>query len=127
MSMIEKERKEREAEGDAGGDGRGTGSLPWGFEQRAKVREAEAKAYGAAEARHAAASPAGPPAAASPSLASAFGADRHQPPPGVFVDTPAPAAAHAGVPLGSPAGPSSPESALLHVAVTSRDGGLGGD
>jgi len=43
MSMIEKEKEEA-------GASRAPGSLPWGFEQRAKVRDAEAKAYGAAEA-----------------------------------------------------------------------------
>ena len=43
MSVIEKEREES-------GSKRAPGDLPWGFEQRAKVREAEAKAYGAVDA-----------------------------------------------------------------------------
>lgn len=46
MKQIEKER----AEAAAAGEKRTPGSLPWGFEHRAKVRDAEAKAYAAAAA-----------------------------------------------------------------------------
>uniref|UniRef100_A0A7S0NME0 Uncharacterized protein n=1 Tax=Micromonas pusilla TaxID=38833 RepID=A0A7S0NME0_MICPS len=44
MKQIEKER----AEAAQAGEKRTPGSLPWGFEHRAKVRDAEAKAYAAA-------------------------------------------------------------------------------
>lgn len=46
MKQIEKER----AEAAAAGEKQTPGSLPWGFEHRAKVRDAEAKAYAAAAA-----------------------------------------------------------------------------
>ena len=91
MSMIEKEKEEA-------GASRAPGSLPWGFEQRAKVRDAEAKAYGAAEAAlRAKANMSSMPSDAGamnqmnqmnqmtpPAFASA---DRHAPPPTVAIDT----------------------------------------
>ena len=88
MGVIEKERADAEAAG-AERPREGANALPWGFEQRAKIREAEAKAYGAADARAGAASAYGGPtpgsaaaaAAPSPSLAAAFAGDRHAPPP----------------------------------------------
>ena len=90
MSMIEKEKEEA-------GASRAPGSLPWGFEQRAKVRDAEAKAYGAAEAAlRAKANMSSMPSDAGamnqmnqmnqmppPAFASA---DRHAPPPAVAID-----------------------------------------
>jgi hypothetical protein len=48
MGVIEKERADAEAAG-AERPREGANALPWGFEQRAKIREAEAKAYGAAD------------------------------------------------------------------------------
>jgi hypothetical protein len=80
------------------------------------VRDAEAKAYGAADAFAAegAAVAAGgkPKPKASPTFASAFGgAERHPPLPT------APDAA-LGVVMGAAVARTSPESALLHVAVT---------
>jgi hypothetical protein len=107
MKQIESERASAKAEG------RET-SLPYGFEQREKLRAAEAKAYGAADAAGGASSayggatpgstplPGATSAATAPSdaLAAAFAsADRH------------PAAAAA--PLSSP----SAEAALLRVAT----------
>lgn len=107
MKQIESERASAKAEG------RET-SLPYGFEQREKMRAAEAKAYGAADAAGGASSayggatpgstplPGATSAATAPSdaLAAAFAsADRH------------PAAAAA--PLSSP----SAEAALLRVAT----------
>ena len=109
MKQIESERASAKAEG------RET-SLPYGFEQREKMRAAEAKAYGAADAAGGASSayggatpgstplPGATSAATAPSdaLAAAFAsADRHG----------APAAAAA--PLSSP----SAEAALLRVAT----------
>lgn len=90
MSMIEKEKEEA-------GASRAPGSLPWGFEQRAKVRDAEAKAYGAAEAALRAKanmssmpSDAGATNQMNPSSSlppPAFAtADRHAPPPAVAID-----------------------------------------
>jgi hypothetical protein len=90
MSMIEKEKEEA-------GASRTPGSLPWGFEQRAKVRDAEAKAYGAAEAAlRAKANMSSMPSDAGemnqmnpssslppPAFASA---DRHAPPPTAAID-----------------------------------------
>ena len=79
------------------------GDLPWGFEQRAKVREAEAKAYGAVDAAGPGRSAHGGPTPGtvagtatgtgtgtgpSPSLAAAFGGDRHAPPPGMGTNRP---------------------------------------
>lgn len=52
-----------------------------------------------------------------PSNPLRLGAGRHAPPPGVHD----PAAAAAGVPLGSAASPTSPEAALLKVAVNSME------
>ena len=108
MSMIEKEKEEA-------GASRAPGSLPWGFEQRAKVRDAEAKAYGAAEAalRAKATMPSDagamnqmnqmnqmtPPAFAS--------ADRHAPPPTVAIDAN----------VGANEMPVSAEVALVRVTV----------
>ena len=109
MKQIESERASAKAEG------RET-SLPYGFEQREKMRAAEAKAYGAADAAGGASSayggatpgstplPGATSAATAPSdaLAAAFAsAHRHG----------APAAAAA--PLSSP----SAEAALLRVAT----------
>ena len=109
MKQIESERASAKAEG------RET-SLPYGFEQREKLRAAEAKAYGAADAAGGASSayggatpgstplPGATSAATAPSdaLAAAFAsAHRHG----------APAAAAA--PLSSP----SAEAALLRVAT----------
>lgn len=110
MKQIESERASAKAEG------RET-SLPYGFEQREKMRAAEAKAYGAADAARGTSSayggatpgstplPGATSAATAPSdaLAAAFAsADRHPA---------APAAAAA--PLSSP----SAEAALLRVAT----------
>ena len=107
MKQIESERASAKAEG------RET-SLPYGFEQREKMRAAEAKAYGAADAARGTSSayggatpgstplPGATSSATAPSdvLAAAFAsADRH------------PAAAAA--PLSSP----SAEAALLRVAT----------
>jgi hypothetical protein len=108
MKQIESERASAKAEG------RET-SLPYGFEQREKMRAAEAKAYGAADAAGGASSayggatpgstplPGATSAATAPSdaLASAFAnADRH-------------GAAAAAAPSSSP----SAEAALLRVAT----------
>lgn len=75
MKQIEKER----ADAAQAGEKRTPGSLPWGFEHRAKVRDAEAKAYAAAEATTTTARAQksdGPPIAPI-AFASA---DRHAPP-----------------------------------------------
>ena len=108
MSMIEKEKEEA-------GASRAPGSLPWGFEQRAKVRDAEAKAYGAAEAAlRAKANMSSMPSDAGamnqmnqmtpPAFASA---DRHAPPPAVAIDANG----------GSNEMPVSAEVALVRVTV----------
>lgn len=108
--MIEKEREEQ------GGAAATPGSLPWGFEQRAKVRDAEAKAYDAAAKATVAAGGAGPSAA----LTAAFSGDRHAAPPGVSV----PSTSATGDVTSDPASDVaniSPESALVHVAVHSLE------
>ena len=111
MSMIEKEKEEA-------GASRTPGSLPWGFEQRAKVRDAEAKAYGAAEAAlRAKANMSSMPSDAGamnqmnqmnqmtpPAFASA---DRHAPPPTVAIDAN----------VGANEMPVSAEVALVRVTV----------
>ena len=111
MSMIEKEKEEA-------GEKRAPGSLPWGFEQRAKVRDAEAKAYGAAEAAlRAKANMSSMPSDAGamnqmnqmnqmtpPAFASA---DRHAPPPTVAIDAN----------VGANEMPVSAEVALVRVTV----------
>ena len=73
MKQIEKER----ADAAQAGEKRTPGSLPWGFEHRAKVRDAEAKAYAAAATTTTARAQKsdGPPAPIA--FASA---DRHAPP-----------------------------------------------
>eukprot|EP00227_Mantoniella_beaufortii_P014557 CAMPEP_0197576522 /NCGR_PEP_ID=MMETSP1326-20131121/1526_1 /TAXON_ID=1155430 /ORGANISM="Genus nov. species nov., Strain RCC2288" /LENGTH=265 /DNA_ID=CAMNT_0043139471 /DNA_START=107 /DNA_END=901 /DNA_ORIENTATION=+ len=138
MGMIEKERKEEDEEAAAAGEGagdaaRGGSSLPWGFQNRIKVREAEAKAYGAHEqlATEAVLARAGLP---SKSLSAAFGGGRHAPPP-VFIHAPPPgsmdenvaaataaaASSSAFVPSFAPSSYATPESALLNVAVNSLE------
>ena len=111
MSMIEKEKEEA-------GASRAPGSLPWGFEQRAKVSDAEAKAYGAAEAAlRAKANMSSMPSDAGamnqmnqmnqmtpPAFASA---DRHAPPPTVAIDAN----------VGANEMPVSAEVALVRVTV----------
>ena len=73
MKQIEKER----AEAAAAGEKRTPGSLPWGFEHRAKVRDAEAKAYAAAATTTAATAQRSDGSAAPIAFASAR---RHAPP-----------------------------------------------
>ena len=70
MKQIEKERAEA-------GEKRTPGSLPWGFEHRAKVRDAEAKAYAAAATTTAATAQRSDGSAAPIAFASAR---RHAPP-----------------------------------------------
>jgi hypothetical protein len=86
MSQIEKERAERvsaaAAAAAAGGPGSAaaasSSSLPSGWEERARVRDAEAKAYGVAAPPGQTASGGGGTGFNPPSLASpVFGADRH--------------------------------------------------
>lgn len=126
MSVIEKEREES-------GSKRAPGDLPWGFEQRAKVREAEAKAYGAVDAAGPGRSAHGGPAPGtvagtatgtgagtgpSPSLAAAFGGDRHAPPPGMGTGpSPGISPETSTVPGTMSAGSPSAEVALLRVAT----------
>ena len=104
MSMIEKEKEEA-------GEKRAPGSLPWGFEQRAKVRDAEAKAYGAAagpggssSTHGGATSASGAAGATAPTFARS---ERHAVP-----DV-------AAAPSSSPSAEGAPvaEVALLHVAT----------
>ena len=73
MKQIEKER----AEAAQAGEKRTPGSLPWGFEHRAKVRDAEAKAYAAAATTTAATAQRSDGSAAPIAFASAR---RHAPP-----------------------------------------------
>ena len=73
MKQIEKER----AEAAQAGEKRTPGSLPWGFEHRAKVRDAEAKAYAAAATTTAATAQKSDGAVAPIAFASAH---RHAPP-----------------------------------------------
>ena len=73
MKQIEKER----AEAAQAGEKRTPGSLPWGFEHRAKVRDAEAKAYAAAATTAAATAQRSDGSAAPIAFASAR---RHAPP-----------------------------------------------
>ena len=111
MKQIESERASAKAEG------RET-SLPYGFEQREKMRAAEAKAYGAAEAAlRAKANMSSMPSDAGemnqmnpssslppPAFASA---DRHAPPPTVAIDAN----------VGANEMPVSAEVALVRVTV----------
>ena len=122
MGVIEKEREES-------GSKRAPGDLPWGFEQRAKVREAEAKAYGAADAAGPGRSAYGGPTPGtvagtgtgtgpSPSLAAAFGGDRHAPPPEMGTEpSPGISPETSAVPGTMSAGSPSAEVALLRVAT----------
>ena len=77
MGVIEKERADAEAAG-AERPREGANALPWGFEQRAKIREAEAKAYGAADARAGAASAYGGPTPGSAAAAGAVAVARRR-------------------------------------------------
>ena len=99
MKQIEKER----AEAAQAGEKRTPGSLPWGFEHRAKVRDAEAKAYAAAATTAAATAQRSDGSAAPIAFASAH---RHAPP------TRHPSAMHA---TGSDAAP----DATIHATTGS--------
>lgn len=98
MKQIEKER----AEAAQAGEKRTPGSLPWGFEHRAKVRDAEAKAYAAAATTAAATAQRSDGSAAPIAFASAH---RHAP-----HDTRHPSAMHA---TGSDAAP----DATIHATT----------
>ena len=98
-----------------------------GFQNRSKVREAEAKAYGAHEqaATEAVLARAGLP---KPSVSASFAGSRHGPPPGsdaaVAAAAAAPSASGAGAafhPSFAPSTFTTPESALLNVAVNSLE------
>lgn len=110
MKQIEKER----ADAAQAGEKRTPGSLPWGFEHRAKVRDAEAKAYAAATATQKSAQKSDGSTAQS-AFASA---DRHAPPATRTTTTGADAAPDATIriPPGSSTGGSG-AVALLRVTT----------